>query len=57
VVNDIESLRLEWYHLQGYNAHELLSELRRERQKLYEEMTAVQQKADNIREYLKQMSF
>jgi hypothetical protein len=57
VVNDIESLRLEWYHLQGYNAHEYLAELRRERQKLYEEMTAVQQKADNIREYLKQMSF
>jgi hypothetical protein len=57
VVNDMESQRLEWYHLQGYNAHEYLAELRRERQKLYEEMMAVQQKADSIREYLKQMYF
>jgi hypothetical protein len=36
VVNDVESQRLEWFHLQGYNAHEYLSELRRERNKLYE---------------------
>lgn len=57
VMNDMESQRLEWYHLQGYTAHEYLAELRRERQKLYEDMTATQQKADNIREYLKQMSF
>lgn len=57
VVNDIESQRLEWFHLQGYNAHEYLSELRRERNKLYEKMMEVQQKADNIREYLQQMTF
>ena len=56
-MNDMESQRLEWYHLQGYTAHGYLAELRRERQKLYEDMTATQQKADNIREYLKQMSF
>lgn len=57
VVNDIESQRLEWFHLQGYNAHEYLSELRRERNKLYEKMMEVQQKADSIREYLQQMTF
>ena len=57
VICDIESQRLEWYHLQGYNAHEYLAKLRRERNKLYEEMLTVQKKADNIQEYLKQMSF
>lgn len=57
VVNDIESQRLEWFHLQGYNAHEYLSELRRERNKLYEKMMEVQQKADSIRAYLQQMTF
>ena len=57
VVNDLENQRLEWYHQQGYNAHEYLSELRRERHKLYEEMLTVQQKADNIKEYLKQITF
>ena len=57
VVNDVESQRLEWFHLQGYNAHEYLSELRRERNKLYEKMMEVQQKADSIREYLQQMTF
>lgn len=57
VVKDIENHRLDIYHLHGYNAHEYLTELRRERQKLYETMVATQQKADNIREYLKQMSF
>lgn len=56
-VNDIESQRLEWFHLQGYNAHEYLSELRRERNKLYEKMMKSQQKADSIREYLQQMTF
>jgi hypothetical protein len=57
VVNDIESQRLERFHLQGYNAHEYLSELRRERNKLHEKMMEVQQKADSIREYLQQMTF
>lgn len=57
VVNDVESQRLEWFHLQGYNAHEYLSELRRERNKLYEKIIEVQQKADSIREYLQQMKF
>lgn len=57
VVNDMESQRLEWYHLQGYNAHEYLSEMRRERNKLYEEMLETQQKADSIRKYLQQMTF
>lgn len=57
VVNDMESQRLEWYHLQGYNVHEYLSELRRERNKVYEEMLTTQQKADSIREYLHQMTF
>ena len=57
VVNDMESQRLEWYHLQGYNAHEYLSEMRRERNKLYEEMLEAQQKADGIRKYLQQMTF
>lgn len=57
VVNDMESQRLEWYHLQGYNVHEYLSVLRRERNKVYEEMLTTQQKADSIREYLYQMTF
>jgi len=57
VVKDIENHRLDIYHLHGYNAHEYLAELRHERNKLYEEMLTVQKKADNIREYLKQMSF
>ena len=57
VVNDMESQRLEWYHLQGYNAHEYLRELRRERYELYDEMLATQKKADGIREYLQRMTF
>ena len=57
VVNDMESQRLEWYHLQGYNAHEYLSEMRRERNKLYEEMMEAQQKADSIKDYLQRMTF
>ena len=57
VVNDLESGRLEWYHLQGYNAHEYLSGLRRERNKLYEEVMEAQQKADSIKIYLQRMTF
>lgn len=57
VVNDMESQRLEWYHLQGYNAHEYLLELRRERKIQFEEMVEVQQKADRIEEYLRQITF
>ena len=57
VVNDMESQRIEWYHLQGCNAHEYLSEMRRERNKLYEEMMEAQQKADSIKDYLQRMTF
>lgn len=57
VVHDIENQRLERYHLQGYNAHEYLSELRCKRNELYKEMMEAQQKADSIREYLKNISF
>lgn len=57
VVNDMQSQKLEWYHLQGYNVNEYLRELRRERDKVREKMLEAQQKADNIQEYLKQMSF
>ena len=57
VVNDMQSQKLEWYHLQGYNVNEYLRELRRERDKVREKMLEAQQKADGIREYLRQMTF
>ena len=57
VVNDMQSQRLEWYHLQGYNVNEYLRELRRERDKVKEKMMEAQQKADSIKDYLKTMTF
>ena len=57
VVNDMTNQRLEWYHLQGYNVNEYLRELRRSRDIQKEKMLETQMKADNIREYLSQMTF
>ena len=57
VVNDMQSQRLEWYHLQGYNVNEYLRELRRSRDIQIEKMLEAKQKADSIKEYLRQMTF
>ncbi len=57
VMNDMTNQRLEWYHLQGYNVNEYLRELRRSRDIQREKMMEAKQKADSIREYLRQMTF
>ena len=57
VMNDMTNQRLEWYHIQGYNVNEYLRELRRSRDIQREKMMEAKQKADSIREYLRQMTF
>ena len=57
VENDINKGQLERYHLQGYNAHEYLEELKREAENLYWRYRHAESKAKKIREYIDSITY
>lgn len=57
VESDIHYMRYEKYHLQGYNVHEYLEELKDKFSDIRDEYFEARDKAERIRQYLKRITF
>ena len=57
VVTDIHFCRYQKYHLQGYNVHTYLNELRDDYESTVKAMKATEGKANRIEQYLKKHTY
>lgn len=57
VVSDINKGQLKWYHLQGYNAHEYLQDLRRKYYSVNSRSWECHNKSKQIKEYLNSITY
>lgn len=57
IESDINKGLLEYYHLQGLNAHEYLNELRRNKYSLRQRSFEASNKAKRIKEYLNSITY